>query len=166
MANKINSIDNLSKILMPYIEKAMKMTRDTIFEIVSNKVMDYYNEPVFSPPDETEPDYYRRTGKLMESLSASAITKNGNEFIFTVGFDNDYLQYRYPSGFVTRYYGKSYNNVTGRDVLNYFNNSSHGGTVDGEHDYWDEALEEINTKYGSITNLFKQNCKKVGMPIK
>lgn len=166
MANKISNIDDLGKVLMPYIEKAMKMTRDVIFEIISQKVIDYYNEPVFSPPGRTEPDYYDRTGKLMESLSASAISRDGNELVFTVGFDNDYLQFRYPSGFITRYYGKSYNNVTGHDVLNYFNDSSHGGTVDGEHDYWDEALEEINTKYGSITNLFKQNCKKIGMPIK
>lgn len=162
----VNNINKLNKVLSPYIENAMKMTRDIVFEIVSQKVVDYYNEPVFSEPDESEPDYYRRTGRLMESLSASAITKNGGEFTFTVGFDDEYLQYRYPSGFVTRYYGKSYNNVTGHDVLNYFNTGSHGGTVSGSHNYWDEALEEINARYGSITNLFKQNCKKVGLPIK
>lgn len=162
----VNNINKLNKVLSPYIENAMKMTRDIVFEIVSQKVVDYYNEPVFSEPDESEPDYYRRTGKLMESLSASAITNNGGEFTFTVGFDDEYLQYRYPSGFVTKYYGKSYNNVTGYDVLNYFNTGSHGGTVSGSHNYWDEALEEINARYGSITNLFKQNCKKVGLPIK
>ena len=162
----VNNINNLNKALSSYIEKAMKMTRDIVFEIVSQKVVDYYNEPVFSEPDESEPDYYRRTGKLMESLSASSITKNGGDFTFTVGFDDEYLQYRYPSGFVTRYYGKSYNNATGHDVLNYLNTGSHGGTVSGSHNYWDEALEEINIRYGSITNLFKQHCKKVGLPIK
>ena len=70
----VNNINKLNKVLSPYIENAMKMTRDIVFEIVSQKVVDYYNEPVFSEPDESEPDYYRRTGKLMESLSASAIT--------------------------------------------------------------------------------------------
>ena len=77
MANKISNIDGLGKVLMPYIEKAMKMTRDVIFEIISQKVIDYYNEPVFSPPGRTEPDYYDRTGKLMESLSASAVSRDG-----------------------------------------------------------------------------------------
>ena len=76
-----NNIKDLEKTLDPYFQKAAIKTRDEIFEIVSRKVIDYYEEPVFSDPDPTEPDYYSRTGKLLESLTASHVTKtkNGSE---------------------------------------------------------------------------------------
>ena len=79
-----------------------------------------------------------------------------------IGWDSEYLQFRYPRGF-----GKSkYNGITGLQVLKAFNSGTHGYTVEGEHNYWDEALQEIDSKYGGIENLFKTNCKKVGLPIK
>lgn len=163
----INNMNDLNKVLQPYIEKAMKLTEDTIFEVVSQKIIDYYNEPVFANSlDPTTPSYYNRTGKLLEELAASNITKVGNEYIFTVGWDDEYLSFSYPSGFIMKKYGESYNNVTGSDVLNWMNSASHGGIIKGSHDYWDEALMEIQSSYGGIVNLFKQNCKRVGLPIK
>lgn len=45
------------------------------------------------------------------------------------------------------------------------NNKSHGGTVSGEHSYWDESIEHIN-QLGGLNEIFKRNCKKVGLPIK
>jgi len=56
--------------------------------------------------------------------------------------------------------------ATGEQVLYWFNDKSHGGRVQGEHKFWDEAIEEINEIYGGIPNLFKRNCKKAGIPIK
>ena len=163
----INNINGLNKVLQPYIEKALKLTEDAIVEVVSQKVTDYYSEPVFNNlSDPTIPSYYNRTGRLLEELTASHITKVGDEYMFTVGWDNEYLSFSYPSGFVTKKYGESYNNVTCLDVLNWMIFASHGGTVEGSHDYWDEALMEIQSAYGGVANLFKQNCKRVGLPIK
>lgn len=158
---KINNMNDLEKVINKYLVKALELTRDDIFEIVSQKVSDYYNEEVFATPPTDIPDFYQRTGRLMESLTATNITQNGNIYEFRVGWDQEYLQFKYPRGF-----GKSkYNGITGLQVLQAFNSGTHGFTVDGEHNYWDEALEEIDDRYGGIINLFKKNCKKVGLPI-
>lgn len=156
----IQNIKDLDKVFEPYLEKAMILTRDEIFEVVSRKVSDYYNEPVFQHDPTDVPDYYQRTGNLMESLTATHISKSGNVMEFRVGWDDDYLTFRYPKGF-----GKSkYNGITGLQVLQAFNSGTHGYTVDGEHNYWDEALDELGGEQG-IINRFKANCKKVGLPI-
>lgn len=160
----IQNIKDLDKIFEPYLEKAMILTRDEIFEVVSRKVSDYYNEPVFSNPAPTEPDYYSRTYQLMESLTATHITKSGNYMEFRVGWDDDYLTFRYPRGYTTKKYGNRYNGITGLQVLQAFNSSTHGYTVDGKHNYWDEALVELGGEQG-IINKFKANCKKVGLSI-
>lgn len=156
----INNMKDLENVVNKYIVKALELTRDEIFEVVSRKVSDYYNENVFIYNPTDEPDFYQRTGKLMESLSASHITKNGNGYEFRVGWDDDYLTFRYPKGF-----GKSrYNGITGLQVLKAFDNSSHGYTVQGDHDYWTEALDELGNEAGLI-KLFKKNCKRVGLSI-
>ena len=156
----IQNIKDLDKVFEPYLEKAMILTRDEIFEVVSRKVSDYYNEPVFQHDPTDVPDYYQRTGNLMESLTATHISKSGNMMEFRVGWDDDYLTFRYPKGF-----GKSkYNGITGLQVLQAFNSGTHGYTVDGDHNYWDEALDELGGEQG-IINRFKANYKKVGLPI-
>lgn len=156
----INNIKDLENIVNRYIVKALELTRDEIFDVVSQKVIDYYNEDVFEEEPINRPDYYQRTGHLMESLTASHITKNENGYEFRVGWDDDYLTFRYPKGF-----GKSkYNGITGLQVLEAFDSETHGYTVYGSHNYWTEALNELGNKQGLI-ELFKKNCKKVGLPI-
>ena len=157
----IQNMKDLEKVVNKYIIKALELTRDEIFEVVSRKVSDYYNEEVFEHEPRDIPDFYQRTGNLMESLSATNITSNGNGYEFRVGWDSEYLQFNYPKGF-----GKSkYNGITGLQVLQAFDSGTHGYTVQGNHNYWTEVFEELNSKYGSIVNLFKENCKKVGLPI-
>ena len=100
----------------------------------------------------------------MESLTASHITKSGNSMEFRVGWDDEYLTFRYPRWFTHKTYGDAYNGITGLQVLQAFNSGTHGYTVIGEHNYWDEALAELGGEQG-IINIFKANCKKVGLPI-
>lgn len=155
-----NNIKDLEKMLDPYFQKAAIKTRDEIFEIMSNKVSEYYSEPVFEHEPYDVPDYYERTGNLMESLTASHVTKTNNGYTFTVGWDSDYLSFNYPRGF-----GKSpYNGITGRQVLQAFNSGTHGFTVDGEHNYFDEAIDEINSR-GGADGIFIKHLKKLGVPI-
>ena len=162
MSRFISSLDDLQKVLKPYLIKALELTRDEIFEIVLGKVMEYYEEPVFHNTPADEPFFYSRTYKLLDELTSFPVKQNGNSLSFEVGWNTDYLNFEYtgnPSW-------KRNIPATGLDVLNYMNSGSHGGTVNGNHNYFDEALDEIESKYGGVIELFKTNCKKVGIPIR
>lgn len=148
----INSINDLEKVLRPYIIKAMELTEDMIFKKIEEKVNEYYIE--------YEPKVYQRTDRLRDAPFKSEIKKNGNSYYFTTGFRDDYLTFQYPGN--TQW--EKNIPASGKDVLTYFNSSSHGGTIKGSHDYWDEVIEELGSEQG-LLNLFKQNCKKVGIPI-
>lgn len=161
----INSIDELNKQIKKLLEKAIILTRDIIYNVILDKVCDYYDEAVFD--GSYDPINYKRTYRLQKSLTSSIIY-NKNTIGFTVGWDDDYLEFRY-SGWQEQYgRGKfGINQATGEDILKYFNSGRHGGNAfKGNHNYWDEVFEELDSKYGGIDNLFKQNCKKVGLPIK
>lgn len=167
MAKQISTISKLDALLQPYIMKAMESTKDIIFEIVWDKVNDYYNEPVFSTnitESPSEPEVYNRTGRLMEELRASNIKKVGKNYYFDVGWDDDYLRFSYPgNGGQKRI--SHFNPATGEDVLGWFNDFSHGGNVIGEHKYWDEALQEVND-LGGVVGIFKNELKKIGIKVK
>ena len=61
----IQNMKDLEKVVNKYIIKALELTRDEIFEVVSRKVSDYYNEEVFEHEPRDIPDFYQRTGNLM-----------------------------------------------------------------------------------------------------
>lgn len=153
MAIGIRSMDDLINMINEYLMQAMTMTRDQIFEVLSNKVVAYYNEPVFSPPDPTVPKVYSRTGALLESLTASNIEKDGNGIKCKIGWEDDYLSLTYSGG------------ASGLEVLTWMDSSSHGGTISGSHNYFTEAINELGGALG-IVKLFKKNCIAVGLPIK
>lgn len=157
----IKNLGQLQKELNSRIIKAMELTKEEIFDVVFQKVVQYYNEPVFSLPDETEPDVYRRTGRLMESLTASHVVATSNGFQFTVGWDDDYLTFRYPGNPTWE------GNVpaTGFDVLSWMDDKLHGYTVSGNHRFWSEALSELGGKPG-ILSIFESNLTKCGVPLK
>ncbi len=151
MATIIKNMGQLNQILESRLVKAMKMTRDTIFEVATSKLLEYYEEPVFN--GSSEPKVYQRTYELMSAPKSSDIKNIGNGYQFTVGFDDEYLTFRYSGG------------ATGIQVLEWYNSESHGGTVPGSHKFWDETLEQLGNKIG-ILNLFRENCRKCGIPIK
>lgn len=160
--------NEFEKFFNSKLQKAMELTRDEVFEIVSGKVMEYYTEPVFDNVDPTIPKYYQRgtdEKSMMESLTGGHVVKQGSGYAFTVGFDDDYLVFRYSGGFTTKRYGSKYNAITGEQVLQAFNSGTHGYTVQGSHNYWDESLEEIESR-GGLDNILKKNLKKLGVPIK
>ena len=161
----INNTKQMNNVLQHYILKALQLTRDELFYSISNKIVDFYHEPVFDNYNPMQPEYYKRTGHMLESLSASNIEVNQSDYKFTIGFDRDYLTFRYPRGFSINRSQNTSKAVTGFDVLQWMNNKSHGGTVSGEHSYWDESIEHIN-QLGGLNEIFKRNCKKVGLPIK
>jgi len=161
----IKSTKDLTTVFNLRIIKALELTRDEIFKIILKKVTDYYEEQVFNPPNESEPDYYNRTRILLKSLTASHIKMSKNNYEFTVGWNDEYLTFRYPGGFAKNGSAGTFNKATGLQVLNWFNSESHGGTVDGSHRYFDEAIDELGGKEG-IVNILKSNMKKCGFSIK
>lgn len=167
MATIIRSMSNLTRIIELRMIKAMELTRDDIFKVVSQKVFDYYEEPVFGTKrnsDPSEPEYYQRghAGRsLMDSLTASNVKKNGDNYEFTVGWDRDYLTFRYPTGFGN----SAYNGITGLQVLQAFDSGTHGYIVHGSHKYFQEAIMELGGQEG-IKKKFKKNLKKCGLNVK
>lgn len=165
MPTIIRELGQLQKELKSRIIKAMEMTKNQIFEVVSQKIIDYYNDPAFD--GSTNPLDYNRTGRLMESLTESHITSTANGFEFTVGWDDDYLTFTYPGWNIQYGRGRSgKNQATGLDVLNYMNEGYHGGyAFGGGHKFWTESLNELGGEIG-IMKLFEKNLKDCGVPLK
>lgn len=164
---------DLDKLIKPYIEKAMILTRDEITAIIQKHVDEYYEEKFFvqnSP--QNKPYKYHRTNKFKEALEDVQPVKYSNgKFSFRVGFSEDYLEFEYDGG------------ATGFEVLGWASEGAHGGiygnaTKDflgmptndrygsGDVFFWNDAMIEIEQKYGSLKQLFINNCRKVGLPIK
>ena len=170
---KIKSIKDLDKLIKPYIEKAMILTRDEITEIIQKHVDEYYEEKFFiqnSP--QNKPYSYQRTDEFKNALKEKHPVKYSNgKFSFRVGFPESYLDFVYDGG------------ATGFDVLGLASEGAHGGIYgnstkdfigvptndkygDGNVFFWNDAMIEIEQKYGSLSQLFISNCRKVGLPIK
>lgn len=170
---KIKNMKDLDKLIKPYIEKAMILTRDEITTIIQKHVDEYYDERFFvqnSP--QNKPYSYQRTNKFKEALQDVHPVKYSNgKFSFRVGFSEDYLDFEYDGG------------ATGFEVLGWASEGAHGGIYgnstrefigtstnekygSGDVFFWNDAMIEIEQKYGSLKQLFISNCRKVGLPIK
>lgn len=148
----IRNLNDLTKVFESRIYMALKMTQDDIYKTIQEYIVAYYKEQVFSGGSST-PDMYNRTYKLLNSLIKTDIKINGNSFSCTVEIDRNYLNYSYEGG------------ATGQQIMEWLNDAWHGGTVRGEHEYWNEALTELSSEYGVIW-LMKYNLKKCGVPVK
>ena len=170
---KIKNMKDLDILIKPYIEKAMILTRDEITAIIQKHVDEYYEEEFFvqnSP--QNKPYSYQRTNKFKEALENVQPVKYSNgKFSFRVGFSEDYLDFVYDGG------------ATGFEVLGWASEGTHGGIYgnstkdfmgmptngrygNGDVFFWNDAIIEIEKKYGSLKQLFISNCRKVGLPIK
>lgn len=166
MANKIiTSPSNLVHEFEKRIKYAMQMTEKQIFEVLSRKIYDYYTEKVFMGNTSDVPQYYERTNKLINSLKTTDVLKISNGYFFKVGFDNEYLTFKYPGNSGTSYSGLPDIKFTGLDVLESLDNELHGGNVKGKHRFWTEAIEEINREYNGLDGLFLTNCRISGLNI-
>lgn len=170
---KIKTMKDLDMLIKPYIEKAMILTRDEITAIIQKHVDEYYEEDFFiqnSP--QNKPYRYQRTNKFKEALeNVQPVKYNNGKFSFRVGFSENYLDFVYDGG------------ATGFEVLGWASEGAHGGIYgnstkdfigmptndrygNGDVFFWNDAMIEIEQKYGSLKQLFISNCRKVGLPIK
>lgn len=148
MAKIIRTMSDLTSILEDRIQKALKMTQDEIWEVIQQHIDAYYNE--------YDPLRYRRTFKFQtESLIKTQIIKTNSGLLCTVEIDPDYLNYRYPSGY-----------MSGLGVAMDANTHYHGGIYDDSFGcFWDDAMGELGLSPG-ILYIMKNNLKKCGVPVK
>lgn len=147
----ITNTNQLVKIFQARVKMAVKMTQDDIYKTIQRYITAYYEEGVFSGGS-CIPDVYERTYRLLNSLIKTDIKVSGNSISCTVEIDRNYLNYSYQGG------------ATGQQVMDWLNDSWHGGTVQGEHEYWNEALTELSGEQGIIW-LMKYYLHKCGVPV-
>lgn len=170
----IKNMKDLDRIIQLYIKKAMELTRDEISEIIQKHVDEYYEEDFFvNNSPQNKPYSYKRTNRFKNALSKSIypVKYSNGKFSFQVGFDQDYLNFEYSGG------------ATGFQVLGWASEGAHGGIYGnsthnflGEQEdnrygngnvfFWNDALLEIEHKYGNLQKMFISKCKEVGLPIK
>ena len=146
----IKNPNDLIKILDARVSQALKMTQNEIYKVIQSSLSEYYHEPVFG--GSSIPKQYERLYKMLNSIVKTDIARSGNSFSCTVGVDEGYLNYTYPGG------------ATGREVWEWANANTHGGTVEGNLEVWNNAIDSLGGEQG-IINLMKQNLKKCGVPV-
>lgn len=147
----IRNPNDLVAVLKSRTQQALQMTQDEVYSEFLKSWKAYYDELVFN--GSSTPKVYERTDKLLESLIKTDIVQSGNGFSCTVEVDTNYLNY------------DGYEEATGREVLEWANAKTHGGTVQGELEIWNDALEKLGGENG-IRDLMKENLRKCGIPIK
>ncbi|MCI8605178.1 MAG: hypothetical protein HFE79_13730 [Ruminiclostridium sp.] len=154
----IKDFNELKAKIDKCIVSALEQTRRTVGGVLLEKVSDYY--------DEYDPIKYNRTFTLLDSIVSESkysldngkVTKTKDGYEFKVGWDDTYLNFHYKK-------------ATGRMVLEWLDDKTHGGwQYDNngdlfEHKFFTEAIEELGGEDG-IQKLFKQNLRKLGVPIK
>ena len=146
--------NEFEKFFNSKLQKAMELTRDEIYEILLEKVNDYYEE---TPINDWGSPRYQNTDMLKNATEKLSVSKIGNKFTFTLGFQDEYLTYEYQVGRNVGsvvIFGK--NGVTGEEVLSeQFNVHMHGNpNFMGRHDYWDELMLEIQSR-GGLDGILK-----------
>lgn len=148
----LNIRGTVKKLLQNRASQAVKMTINEMFKVFQKKINEYYSERVFNGGTSSIPEIYDRTYKLLNSLIKTDIIQSGNEISCKIMLDENYLNYTYKKG------------ATGLDVATYANAKTHGGSVGGDIEIWNDAIEELGGKEG-IMKLLKSNLKKCGVPI-
>lgn len=149
----IKNQKGLTKILDVRVSLALKKAQDVIFKAFQTTLNEYYHEPVFRGGTSSIPKEYKRLYKFLNSMIKTEITKSGGEFRCTIEVNPDYLKYIYPDG-----------DTTGREVWDYANEKTHGGTVKGEIRVWNDTIERLGGREG-IVSLMTEKLKKCGVPV-
>ena len=147
----IKNKSDIIKIFEARVSLALQKTQDIIYNAIMEELSNYYHEPVFK--GSSTPKQYDRLYKLLNSVVKTKINKTGNSFSCSVEVDDNYLNYTYPGG------------ATGQEVWEWANDKTHGGTIEGKLEIWNNAIDSIGGKQG-IIDLMKQNLKKCGVFVK
>lgn len=163
MAQMVNSMSELKRVLQNRAAYALKTTRDEIYKVIQKHITDYYHEKVFYDEQgnpSSIPNMYQRTYQFLNSLMKTEVVLSGNEIGCTVKIDMDSLHYCQPTTTVIDMIYKGYHADTSlnddvyetpRDIHTLGN-------------FWNDAIEELGGRDG-IMRMIKNNLKKCGVPI-
>lgn len=161
----VNSIEQLKKIVQQKLSLALKMTQDEIYETIQENINKYYDEEVFynieSNSMTNTPRFYNRTFQFLQSLIKTDVIINGMNVCCSVKIDTDSLNYIQDGETVIDMINRGYHADTS------LNNGSYETprNIYTKSHFWDDSLEQLGG-YDGILSIMKNNCKKVGIPIK
>lgn len=161
----VNSIEQLKKIVQQKLSLALKMTQDEIYETIQENIKNYYDEKVFYDIDSKNmtniPRFYNRTFQFLQSLIKSDIVIDGTNVYCSVKIDTDSLNYVQDGEIVIDMINRGYHADTS------LNNGLYETprNIYAKNHFWDDSLEQLGG-YDGILSIMKNNCKKVGIPIK
>lgn len=121
MAKKISNMKQLEAALMPTMTKMADKMADRVYETLNYFLQEYYNS--------YEPVYYRRQYDFLRSVVKVGPKRVGNKIVASIYIDTNSMD--------------DYYNATGRQVAEWANQGTHGGTVTGSNTphVWDDAVE-------------------------
>ena len=151
MAQLVRSMTEIERALKNRMSQALKMTRDEVYKAVQESLTRYYHEPVFE--SSSMPKMYERLYHFLNSVIKTNVEIVGNNISCTVEVDRDYLSQPYTVG-----------GATGQEIWEWANDKTHGGTVKGNLEVWNDAIDSLGGEKG-ILNIMKQNLIKCGIPV-
>lgn len=151
MAQTVRSFTELERILKNRMSQALKMTRDEVYKSIQESLTEYYHEPVFN--GSSTPQAYERLYHFLNSVIKTNVEIVGNNVSCTVEVDRGYLSHPYRVG-----------GATGQEIWEWANAKTHGGTVKGNLEVWNEAINNLGGEKG-ILNIMKQNLIRCGIPV-
>ena len=151
MAQLVRSKAEIERVLRNRMSQALKMTRDEVYKALQESLTEYYHEPVFGGT--STPKVYERLYHFLNSVIKTDVKISGNNISCTVEVDRGYLSQPYSVG-----------GATGREIWEWANAETHGGTVKGSLEVWDDAINNLGGERG-VLNIMKQNLIKCGIPI-
>lgn len=152
MSKTFKNWDALETSILNRTKKALEKTQIEINAILQKHIDLYY--------DEYDPIVYERQNILKDmSIVEIKVNKLKKGFSTTIGFSEDYLNYRYPG--VPTLSGNL--PATGFDIINWNNeDGSHGGIIGGSVRIWSDFLEEVGDEFGMLSILYN-NLKNEGL---
>ena len=151
MARLVRSMTEIERALKNRMSQALKMTRDEVYKAIQESLTRYYHESVFE--GSSMPKMYERLYHFLNSVIKTNVEIVGNNISCTVEVDRGYLSQPYAVG-----------GATGQEIWEWANAKTHGGTVKGNLEVWNDAIDSLGGEKG-ILNIMKQNLIKCGIPI-
>ena len=135
----------LESFLMKQSRQALLKAQDKVYNIIKKFVYGFYTE--------YDPDFYKRTRQLLESLVQSRIVSDGKGYKMEIYFDASGMSYKTGSW-------------SGEEVLDVAMSYQypHGAFKDvGGKPIWGKVIPELDTK---AINILVDMLKAEGIPIK
>lgn len=157
----ITNMKQIEKKINGRIALAMKITQQQVYKVIQRHIALYYEEKVFTN-NSAIPSEYKRTYQFLNSLIKTDIISTGNGISCKVMIDTDSLNYYQPGEVVVDMINRGFHSDT--MLAQSGSGYEYPPHIEAESHFWDDAINELGG-YNGILQIFKNSCKKVGLPI-